>query len=66
MRPGDLSNALRCITWGVPRLIVNPYTDHYRIIQSPGSVVLDLETDLRIIPILFLLPLAQFRLQARG
>ena len=51
MRPGDLSNALRCITWGVPRLIVNPYTDHYRIIQSPGSVVLDLETDLRIIPI---------------
>ena len=50
MRPGDLSNALRCITWGVPRLIVNPYTDHYRIIQSPGYVVLDLETDLRIIP----------------
>jgi len=50
MRPDDLSNALRCITWGLPRLIVNPYTDHYRIIQSPGYVVLDLETDLRIIP----------------
>jgi hypothetical protein len=50
MRPGDLSNALRCITWGIPRLIVNPYTDHYRIIQSQGYVVLDLETDLRIIP----------------
>jgi hypothetical protein len=50
MRPQDLSNALRCITWGVPRLIVNPYTDHYQIIQSPEYVVLDLETDLRIIP----------------
>ena len=50
MRPEDLSNALRCITWGLPRLIVNPYTDHYRIMQSPGYVVLDLETDLRIIP----------------
>ena len=50
MRPDDLSNALRCITWGVPRLIVTPFTDHYRIIQSPGHVVLDLETDLRIIP----------------
>jgi len=48
--PGDLSNALRCITWGVPRLIVTPFTDHYQIIQSPGHVVLDLETDLRIIP----------------
>ena len=51
LEPGDLSNALRCITWGVPRLIVTPFTDHYRIIQSPGYVVLDLETDLRIIPI---------------
>jgi len=50
MQPEDLSNPLRCITWGVPRLIVNPYTDHYQIIQSPGYVVLDLETDLRIIP----------------
>jgi hypothetical protein len=48
--PGDLPNALRCITWGVPRLIVSPFTDHYQIIQSPGYVVLDLETDLRIIP----------------
>jgi hypothetical protein len=51
LRPYDLSNALRCITWGVPRLIVTPFTDHYQIIQSPGYVVLDLETDLRIIPI---------------
>ncbi len=45
-----MSNALRCITWGVPRLIVTPFTDHYQIIQSPGYVVLDLETDVRIIP----------------
>ena len=37
MRPQDLSSALRCITWGVPRLIVNPYTDHDQIIQSPGT-----------------------------
>jgi hypothetical protein len=50
MEPRDLPNALRCITWGVPRLIVTPFTDHYQIIQSPGYVVLDLETDLRIIP----------------
>jgi hypothetical protein len=50
LRPNDLSNPMRCITWGMPRLIVNPYTDHYRIIQSPGYLVLDLETDLRIIP----------------
>ena len=50
MEPGDLSNALRCITWGVPRLIVTPFTDHYQVIQSPGYVVLDLETDRRIIP----------------
>ena len=50
MEPGDLSNALRCITWGVPRLIVTPFTDHYQIIQSRGYVVLNLETDVRIIP----------------
>jgi hypothetical protein len=50
MQPGDLSNALRCITWGIPRLIVTPFTDRYQIIQSPGYVVLDLETDIRIIP----------------
>src|SRR6478672_10994775 len=50
MQPGDLSNALRCITWGIPRLIVTPFTDRYQIIQSPGYVVLDLETDVRIIP----------------
>jgi hypothetical protein len=50
LEPAALSNALRCITWGIPRLIVTPFTDHYRIIQSPGYVVLDLETDVRIIP----------------
>ena len=34
----------------MPRLNVTPFTDQYQIIQSPGYVVLDLETDLRIIP----------------
>ena len=48
--PRDWPDALRCITWGVPRLIVTPFTDHYQVIQSPGYVVLDLETDVRIIP----------------
>ena len=35
-RPEDLSNALRCITWGTPRLLISPYTSHYQIIQAPG------------------------------
>ena len=49
-RPKDLSNALRCITWGTPRLLISPYTSHYQIIQAPGYVVLHLEADVRIIP----------------
>jgi len=50
--PEDLSSALRCITWGVPRFAAgNPYNSYYRVIQSPGYVVVDMETDIRIIPL---------------
>ena len=49
--PKDLSNSLRCITWGTPRLLISPYTSHYQIIQVPGYVVLYLEADVRIIPV---------------
>jgi len=49
--PKDLSNSLRCITWGTPRLLISPYTSHYQIIQAPGYVVLYLEADVRIIPV---------------
>jgi peptidoglycan hydrolase-like protein with peptidoglycan-binding domain len=39
--PQDLSNALRCITWGVPKIAGNTnYTSHYQIVQAPGYVVL--------------------------
>lgn len=50
--PEDLSGALRCITWGVPRFAAgNPYSSHYRILQSPGYVVVHMESDVRIIPV---------------
>ncbi len=52
--PEDLSNALRCITWGVPKLGGNAnYVSHYRILQAPGYVVLVSEAihDARIIPV---------------
>jgi hypothetical protein len=48
--PEDLPNPLRCITWGLPRLLISPYTDYYKIMQAPGYVVLHLETEVRIIP----------------
>jgi hypothetical protein len=54
--PEDLSNANRCITWGVPRLGGNfgagPYS-YYQIVQAPGFVVLTMEAihDARIIPL---------------
>ena len=54
--PEDLSNLVRCITWGVPRLGGNsgagPYS-YYQILQAPGYVVLTMETnhDARIIPL---------------
>jgi hypothetical protein len=39
--PEDLSNALRCISWGVPKTAGNiNYTSHQQIVQGPGYVVL--------------------------
>src|SRR5262245_37310481 len=42
----DMSNGLRCLTWGVPRLGGNfgagPYS-YYQIFQSAGYVVLNME-----------------------
>ena len=40
--PEDLSNALRCITDGVPRLGGNAasYNSYYQILQTPGYVVI--------------------------
>jgi hypothetical protein len=46
--PEALSNALRCLTYGVPRLGVNNISGagplgYYQIVQAPGYVVLSLE-----------------------
>src|SRR5262249_30909926 len=56
--PEDLSNALRCISYGVPRLGANNIAGagplgYYQIVQTPGYVVLSLESihEARIIPI---------------
>ena len=54
--PEDLSNYLRCITYGVPRLGGNFGAGHYsyyQIVQIPGYVVLFMEAihDARIIPL---------------
>jgi hypothetical protein len=54
--PEDLSNALRCITFGVPRLGGNfgvGIYGYYQIVQAPGVVVLITEEihDARIIPL---------------
>jgi len=52
----DVGNALRCLSWGVPRLggrYGSGDMSYYQIFQSPGSVVLFMETghEARIIPI---------------
>jgi hypothetical protein len=56
--PEDLSNALRCITYGTPRLGVNAFNGagalgYYQIVQARGYVVLTLEAihEARIIPL---------------
>jgi hypothetical protein len=54
--PEDLSNALRCISWTVPRLGGRYGAGdlaYYRILQTPGHVVIYLETgnETRIVPI---------------
>ena len=56
--PEDFSNAMRCITYGVPRLGLNNVNSagplgYYQILQAPGYVVLMLEAihEVRIIPL---------------
>src|SRR5262245_59576684 len=52
--PEDLSNALRCISWGVPRIAGNAnYNSHYQIFQGPGYVVLlsAVNHEARVIPL---------------
>jgi hypothetical protein len=55
--PEDLDNNTRCITPGVPRMgpggSGDPLYGYYQILQSPGHVVLLMETfhDARIIPL---------------
>jgi hypothetical protein len=54
--PADVGNALRCLSWGVPRL-GGRYgagdMSYYQIFQSPGVVVLYMEAghEARIIPL---------------
>jgi hypothetical protein len=54
--PEQINNALRCISWSVPRLGGRYGTGdlaYYQILQSPGYVVLYMETghEARVIPI---------------
>ncbi len=52
--PEDLSNVIRCLSWGVPKIAGNAnYTSHYQILQSPGYVVLlsEVNPEARIIPL---------------
>jgi hypothetical protein len=52
----DLSNGLRCITYGVPRVggrFADPDFSIYRIVQAPGQIVMVAESihDARVIPL---------------
>jgi len=48
----NLNGSSRCITWGVPRLGAgSPYYSYYGIVQAPSYVVIDLETETRIVPL---------------
>ena len=53
--PEELSNFIRCITFGVPRLggAAASYNSYYQILQTPGHVVLVSEVihDARIVPL---------------
>jgi hypothetical protein len=51
--PEDLSNVLRCLTWGVPRIAGNArYDSHYQILQTRTHIVLLSEVNgPRIIPL---------------
>ncbi len=50
--PEDRSLSERCITFGAPRLGAG-YNSYYQIVQSPDTVVIEMETihDARVIPI---------------
>jgi hypothetical protein len=50
----DLSNMLRCISWGVPKIGGNTnYTSHHQIFQGPGYVVFlsEVNHEARVIPL---------------
>ena len=54
--PADVGNALRCVSWGVPRLggrYGSGDMAYYQIVQSPNHVVLFMEVghEARVIPI---------------
>ena len=53
--PEDLSNFIRCLTYGAPRLggAAASYHNYYQIVQTPGYVMLLSEAihDVRIIPL---------------
>jgi len=51
--PRDLTNLQRCITWGVPQTRPDNYTSYYQTVQSPGYVVIVMESihDARIVPL---------------
>jgi hypothetical protein len=54
--PADVGNALRCLSWSVPRLggrYGSGDMSYYQIFQSPGYVVLYMETghEARVIPL---------------
>jgi hypothetical protein len=50
----DLSNVLRCVTWGVPKIAGNiNYTGYHQIVQGPGYVVFlsEVNHEARVIPL---------------
>jgi hypothetical protein len=50
----ELSNLLRCISWGVPKIGGNTnYTSHHQIFQGPGYVVFlsEVNHEARVIPL---------------
>ncbi len=52
--PEDLSNVLRCVSWGVPKIAGNiNYTGYHQIVQGPGYVVFlsEVNHEARVIPV---------------
>lgn len=50
--PEDMSNSVRCITWGVPNVLAG-YNSYFHVLQTPDHVVIfpELIHDARIIPL---------------